>query len=239
MIDPHHECWWTGQRLTEIAVSGSGLAGAGVSLRVLLHAFTGQDLIWYARVYGDQEDNVLLAALDPATAASLERPPSSSLPSLSAAPEPLGLEVYELSDEVALRLGVKCDGSRALVEQHDGIRHNVYVHDDCFFLIEPLAEVLLKEVIHCVLRQHSFYLNLKVDWSGVLDPLGEILTRAKTIRLKSGPERKRLIVSWEHDTPSFWEQIFRRRTSSEIRIAGGKACFADDSERRSNRGRRT
>jgi hypothetical protein len=231
MIDPQHQCSWTGRRLTEIAVSETGLTGAGVSLRVLLHAFTGQELVWYARVSGDLEDNLLLVGVDRATAVSLERRPPPSLPSLSAAADPFGLELYALSDEVASRLGVRGEDNRCLVERRDGIRHTIDMHDDCFFLVEPLEDALRKKLVHAILRQHSFYLDLPVDWTDVLDPLDEILARAGTIRLRSDPGRQRLVVSWESPTPSFWARISQRRASREIRIDKGNAQFVDVSER--------
>jgi hypothetical protein len=104
MINPHHECSWTYRRLTETALTGSGLSGGGVSLDVLLHAFVGRELSWHSTIYGDHDDNILMVAVDPETAASLEKLPSAR-PMIGPTAESQSLEEYALSDQVAADLG--------------------------------------------------------------------------------------------------------------------------------------
>lgn len=225
MIDPHYQGWWEGQRLTDIRVSGSGLGGAGVSLHVLLHAFAGRELVWFSSIYGDHEDNVQLVAVDQSAAESLERLPSRRPTITGNAEDSLDFEEYALSGEVAARLGISFDGQAYPIERFDIIRYALYSHDDYFFYIEPRDEALLPRVVHCILRQHSFYLGTPVDWVGVLDSLIAMLIREQAIRLKSHPDRKSLTISWKADSRSFFDRVTGRRASREIRIEDGGAHF--------------
>src|SRR5690348_8358313 len=107
MIDPHQTGWWAGHRLTEIALTSSGLRGAGVSLHVVLHAFARRELVWYSTIYGDHYDNVLLVAVDRASARSLEKLPAHRRTWMDGSSDHPALEEYELSGEVAARLGIR------------------------------------------------------------------------------------------------------------------------------------
>jgi hypothetical protein len=234
MIDPRQTGWWAGNRLTEIALAGSGLRGAGVGLHVVLHAFAGQELVWYSTLYGDQQDNVLLVAVDRATAGSLEKLPANRLRQTDAHADHPDVEEYALSDEIAARLGVRWGDSGYSVERRDLLRYEVYSHDDCFFFVEPLDDALLRRVIHLILRQHSFYLGAPVDWSRVLDPISETLAQTRAIRLRSNPRRQSLTVNWEPTATSFLGKVLRRRLSREVRIDNGRAHFAGVNESAGN-----
>src|SRR5437660_8911643 len=135
MINPHHVCSWTGRRLTEIKVTGVAATGAGVSLHVLLHAFGGQELVWFSRVYGDHDDNFLLLAVDRAAAGSLQRlPPHRPMPETVASDNP-AVEEFALSEAVAARLEVRIEDAGCSVGRRDLIRKEIYIHDDCFFSV--------------------------------------------------------------------------------------------------------
>jgi hypothetical protein len=231
MIDPHQTGWWAGQRLTRLGFADRTLTGAGVSVYVLLHAFAGQDLVWYSALYGDHDDNVQLLAVDRRGADALERLPPHRLTMTEAAVGSPGIEEYALSDEVAARLGVRFDGEYYSVDRHELIRYQIFCHDDCFFAVEAVEEVLLKQLLHVILRQHSFYLGTPVDWSGVLDELCEVLVQRETIRMKSNPHRQSVTVSWEAEPESFLAAILGRRASREMRIDKGKARFTDSRAR--------
>lgn len=227
MIDPHQTGWWAGQRLTEIRLADRSLRGAGVSLHVLLHAFAGQELVWYSALYGDHDDNVQLVAVDRREAETLERLPPNRLTIEAVAAGVPDIEEYVLSDEVAECLGVRFDGDHYSVDRPDLTRYQIYSHDDCFFSVEPVDDLLLKRLLHVVLGQHSFYLGAPVDWAGVLDEIGKILVQRETIRVQSNPRRRSLTVSWEAAPESFLAAILGRRASREIRIDQGRAYFCD------------
>ena len=225
MIDPHHVCSWTGRRLTEIKVTGVAATGAGVSLHVLLHAFGGQELVWFSRVYGDHDDNFLLLAVDRAAAGSLQRlPPHRPMPETVASDNP-DVEEFELSEAVAARLEVRIEHAGCSIGQCDLIRKEISIHDDCFFSVEPLDDALLKQLLHVILRQHSFYLGVPVDWTGVLDPIGQTLTQTGSLRLQSNPRRQNLTVSWEPAGTSLFGNLWGRRPSHVVRIDHGQASL--------------
>jgi hypothetical protein len=75
MIDPKLNDWWSRKHRTDLSVVGTQFKGAGVSLRVLLHAIGQKHQRWYSLIYGDYDDNVLLLAADDNTASSFKNSP--------------------------------------------------------------------------------------------------------------------------------------------------------------------
>jgi glycine cleavage system aminomethyltransferase T len=106
MIDPHHTCLWSRRKLSELGFADSTLFGAGVSLRVVLHAFVNKSLVWFSTVHGMFDDNILLVAVDTASADGLERSKHQDTSFMESAFGRAGaFEEYQLSPTVkALRL---------------------------------------------------------------------------------------------------------------------------------------
>jgi hypothetical protein len=65
MIDLQLQDWWSRQRLTQLSYPNLSLSGASVSLRVILEPFKNVGAIWYSKIYGEYQDNVLLLACSP------------------------------------------------------------------------------------------------------------------------------------------------------------------------------
>lgn len=226
MSDQKHDCSWTRRRLTEIASTGSGLRGAGVSLPVLLRAFTGSDLVWFSAVYGDLNDSVLLVALERSEASSVapaaERDPRERPPTVAQSGT---VEPFDLSEELCARLGIRLSDEGYSIERQDLIRCHIAIHDDCFFLVEPADEALRKRILAAVLEQHGSYLGMNVDWSGVIEEITATAAATPPIRLKSDPERRRLIVTAGGSGSGMIERLLHRSTQRVVSVQGGKARF--------------
>jgi hypothetical protein len=227
MIDPKHNCSWSRKKRTEISLSGTRAHGAGVSLRVLLHGLVVSDRAWYSLISRDYDDNVLVLAVDPEVAKSLaNRPYPQSGPMQQALDGRDDFVEYELDGEIRSALGITTDENSFNITRSEHIERQIYVHDDCFFFVEPVDETELSRLISGVLEQHSFYLDCEVAWAAVLGQLILLLKRVGTLQIQSEPSRRRLILSWKEPDLTFLRRILGRR-SRHIRIQNGEARFAE------------
>ena len=226
MIDPQHGCWWSGKRLTKIGVAGSAFSGAGVPLRVLAHALPHQDTVWYSKVYGEFNDNVILVGIDRDTADSAGEGKPNEATLFSAALGNAGTYVeYGLSAEIEARLGIVCDEDKHSFRDESLVKCRVYVHDDCFFRVVPINAELLRALVSCILQQHSFYLGLEVDWSDVIDPVLNIMgdSGRRGIGMQSNPRRKQLAIRQPNTEAGCFPRPERQRPLASITIRNGRA----------------
>ena len=152
MIDPKHDCWWSGKNRTEVSLSGTRVQGAGVSLRVLLHGLTLRSRIWYSLVYGDHDENILLLAVDSEVALALRNTSCDGNSPMQRALDDRGDFVeYELNGEIRSALGFTLDENGFRMERAEPILQQVSIHDDCFFTIEPVNEAEVRGLVHVIL----------------------------------------------------------------------------------------
>lgn len=190
MINPHLNDWWSNKRLTELRYAGTTLTGAGVSLQVIFPALEKMNRIWFSKVYGDFNDNLLLVGFEKMTGNSYEK--IEHRPDLSER----NLYGKTLSAEYIMPKTMFAQfvagNSSAEVDGQLAIR--VYVHDNCFFSIEPIDEAALGHLINRVLDQHAFYLGHEIDWSGVCLELQRFLLDQGKIELQSDPKQQCLWI---------------------------------------------
>jgi hypothetical protein len=226
MIDPKHHCWWSARHRTDLSVVRTRFKGAGVSLRVLLPAFAHRTLSWYSLIYGDFDDNILLLGVDEKTAGLLKNCVYPEQGPMQRASDHGRFTEYELNSDVQSALGLNFDGNGFHIEHSDAIQQQIYVHDDCFFTVEPLVD--LRELIHCILEQHSFYLGLEVRWDGVLDETVDLLKRVEEVSMRSHSAQQRLTLSWKDRSSSRLKRVFGLRASSHIAIQNRQAKYMED-----------
>jgi hypothetical protein len=220
MIDPQLEDWWSWKRRTHILYRDSALSGAGVSLQVILPAFSESDLIWYSIIYGDFDDDLLLLGCDRNEAAHFEQIRHQETSPVKTFYNGDFPNEYVLTDEICLALGVRLNEDRLIIDQEERIACQVYIHDNCFFWIEPMNAALLDRVFGCILEQHSFYFGQEIDWSGVSAELIKRLLSLGELELQSDPKRQCLwIPQLETRRRLFWKW-FREGT---VLIENGKA----------------
>jgi hypothetical protein len=172
----------------------SSFHGTGVPLQVLLHGFKDKKAIWFTITYGQYNDNILLIGLDECKANILPKVKHNGVSPIDKAFGTTGkFEEYSLCNEVQTALGINLDSENLSIDK-EKVLYQIFIHDDCFFSIELVDRLLLQELIHCILQQHSFYLNSEVDWSDVLDPITKEVSKSKPLLLKSMPARKCVIV---------------------------------------------
>jgi len=129
---------------------------------------------------------------------------------------------YELNGEIKSALGLTLDQNSFRIARTEHILQRVYVHDDCFFAIEPVNEAELRCLTQAILEQHSFYLGADVDWANIPDEIIALLRRVEKVRMQSEPRRRRVILSWKDPGTSFIGRILKRG-SRQIRIQNGVA----------------
>jgi hypothetical protein len=114
-------------------------------------------------------------------------------------------------------------------ELHDegirGVRIRVDVHDDCYFTVRPAEGDTLQSLLHAILQQHSFYLQIEVDWELLLDELAALLPRVPAVELESDARRKRLTLTVKERRVSTIEALFRRRPRYVVDVSTGTAHF--------------
>lgn len=248
MIEPWTKDVWSGSRKNEVILDGKRLVGAGVSLRVLMHAFAGEQLVWFSAIYGMHADNCVAYAVEPETASAIpEDATDTVLPIETALRGAFELKEYPLTESAQSALGVNIvvhieepEDNIAWREEsapkyvHDAelhedairnVRYRVYVHDDCFFRVEPVDDKLLRKLILCILEQHSFYLEQQVDWEPALDEIVGVISRAPAVAFKSDPGRKRLLLTLKTSGVKMTEALFGFRPRYVVEICQGTAHF--------------
>lgn len=185
MIDPHHQCWWTRKKLTEMCWQGIKFLSAGVSLRVLLSALYEPDLIWYSIVYGDYDDNITVIAVDELESKMmLQERHANGGPVTQSAEDLFTVTEYVLSDKVAAAFGIVI-GNEFGAECSSAVRYLVTIHDDCFAQIYPATPTTVRRLVMQTLQLHSFYLQRDFEWDQVVGELVELLQSSSRIALES------------------------------------------------------
>jgi hypothetical protein len=221
MIDPQLQDWWSDKRLTEIRYKDLMVQGAGIPLRVILPIFSDLDLVWFSRIYGEFDDNIILLGCDTNAAAALEKVKHGSKTPVQSVYDGAFHNEYALTENVCSALGMRFDGNSYSIERENEIAYQVYIHDNCFFFIKPATESVLRGLIENVLEQHSFYLREDVDWSGIADNLERQLIRLGKIALQSDPRRHCMWIPQLEPKRLLWK-VFGRGT---VLIENGKARF--------------
>ncbi len=233
MIDPQLQDWWSRQRLTQLSYHHLSLSGAGVSLRVILQAFNNSGMVWYSRIYGEYQDNVLLlAASSPADLLSeqVKYTEQSPIQKLCGTVFSDAFVEYVLTDAIASELGTGFEGDDFFVEHQDRfenkVTYQIYIHDNCFFHIKPVKSDLVGRIANCVLEQHSFYLGQEIDWSEILARLTEHLLTSGKIEIQSDPKRQHVWIPQleekKHLIGSLFQKAFGQGT---VVIEGRQARF--------------
>jgi hypothetical protein len=222
MIDPQLEDWWSRRRLTEIRHHDSSLSGAGVSLRVILPAFSDSKMVWYSMVYGGWDDNILLLGCGRNTVSSFEHVEYKETSPVQAIYKDAFPDEYVLTDSIRSTLGIRFEGNSFFIDHEDKIAYQVYIHDNCFFYIKPVEDALLGKLLNCIFMQHSFYLEQEIDWSSIVPEIVKQLLTLGRIEMQSDLKRQCLwIPQLEERRHLFWK-LFRQGT---VLIENGKASF--------------
>src|SRR5262249_30480693 len=136
---------------------------------------------WYSLITGDYDDDVLVLAVDPEIANFLSnRPYPQSGPMQQALDGRADFVEYELHGEIRSALGITTDENDFNIKRSENVERQIYLHDDCFFFVEPVDETELNRLICGILEQHSFYLGCEVMWAGVLEQMILLLRRVGT-----------------------------------------------------------
>jgi hypothetical protein len=190
LIDPQLDDWWSHKRLTELSYRDSQVRGAGVPLKVILPIFLDVNLIWFSRIYGNYDDNIVLLAFDRTTAESFEKVKHDAISPVQVVYDGDFPDEYLLTERVCSNLGMSFDGNGYSIARESVITYHVYIHDNCFFFMKPADELVLQGLVKNVLSQHSFYLEQQVDWSEVVEEVKTALTSSGEIQLQSHPKER-------------------------------------------------
>ena len=197
-----------------------------MSLRVLARGLRCADLIWYTLIYGDHDDNVLALGVEREVAGSLEIVAyAAEGPMRQALDDQATFEEYQLTAEVRSAVGLSIQGNSFQLGSLELLKKQIYVHDDCFFLVHPVNDAERVTLVQAILEQHSFYLCVEVRWEGVLREIVDLMKTIETLRIESKPRRREVVLSWDRSGTSTLKSAFQRRESREIKIHDGEAKF--------------
>jgi hypothetical protein len=215
MIDLQLQDWWSRQRLTQLSYPNLSLSGASVSLRVILEPFKNVGAIWYSKIYGEYQDNVLLLACSPDLEGLSDRVrclEQSPIQRLCRENFSKHFTEYLLTDAVAYELEIRFEGKDFLVVDQERLGnrvvHQIYIHDNCFF--KPVEDDLLSKIIGCVLEQHSFYLGQEIDWSEISARLTDHLLTSSKIEIQSDPKRQHVWIPQLEEKSILSDPFFKK-----------------------------
>jgi len=221
MIKPNLKDWWTRKQLTEFRYNLSAFSSSGVPASVILKSF--EPLKWNSTVYGEQCDNLVLIAFKDGKHSNLKQQSKGSANYDLPAGEKI--EEYILDESLQKLIGwhVKNDDSYE-IKNYDEILYLVYFHDNCFCHIEPIDRNLVLSLLRCILEQHSYYLNLEVDWKNCNEVLLNISKDGKPILLKTHTREKRVSIRYS-EGHNLLRKIFSRRVKKYFVIKNGIAHY--------------
>lgn len=196
MINLSHN---TGSTQTTMRYTASSFYGTGIPLQVLLHSFVDKSVVWFSLTYGDWKDNTIIIGVSPEVAKPINKNRHVTDPPMRKAfGSPRVFEEYELSDDVQKALSITfVSETSGYSAPKENTLYQIYIHDDHWSWIKPVDKIFLKEIVHCVLEQHSFYLGTDVDWSRVLQTITDKLSTSRSLVFKSKTARRCLTIRKE------------------------------------------
>ncbi len=224
----HTNCWYVRRKATILGCSQSFFHGTGVPLQVILHSFYGKDIIWFSIIYGDWNDNTLLIGMNPKSTNSLEKMAYTDVSPIGKSFGSQGVfEEYVLSPEVrkALSISLNWKNNDYSIANEKDILYQVYCHDDCYSAVKLTDGSLLQDLVNSVLQQHSYYLQIEVDWSSVLNTITKEVRASKSLVLKSNSTRQCLMIRQEGLWP-FMKTILISKSSCAVIIDNKKASLS-------------
>lgn len=231
MIEPNHQCWWSSERQTRLALSGELLTMAGTSLPVIMAAFREAPWLWYTRAYGDvyngAHENLILVAVSAEDGAALGAAywePETGPLNAGLARHGYVLPERFLSDGVCDALGLAGEDADFAPVSGDAvpapIRCIVNLHDDCFAGVEPVTGGDgMNALLSGVFALHNFYLGREIDWSTVLPAVRSLLARHAALTVASHPEEPKVTFTAHQDESS------RGPVVAEVRVRDGVAVL--------------
>jgi len=84
-------------------------------------------------------------------------------------------------------------------------------HDDCFFHLEPVSAGLKGALLQAVLELHSSYLGATVEWSHVCGQLLLQWTPGVTLRIRTFPRQRQVVVRRYRNGASILTRLVSRR----------------------------
>jgi hypothetical protein len=145
------------------------------NLRVVLHAFLGKVRTWYTWRSNEQDELMLFIAPDPQILDSLPKPKYLEPGPMKKYVEDLPFEEFRIDGDIEKELGLDLAVFGTRTKQSGLIKYKVEFRDLETIVVEPVDFDLLRELVHCILRQYSYYLSIDIDWSGILEILAQTL----------------------------------------------------------------
>ncbi len=222
MINPELHDWWSHRRLTNLRYKETSLSGAGISMQVLANAFYESEFTWFSIVYGEFNDNLILAAMDNHAAEKFSKSKYNDHDKKRAFFGQPWKNEYKFTDEIASELGLITSNEGYEISSRDISPFYIYSHDNCFFSIKPISSDLFKRIVQTILKQHSFYLGKEILWKDIEAQLTDIILRNKEIDIQSDTKKQCLWIPQIESKKSWFWKSFRQGT---IIIDGAKASF--------------
>ncbi len=224
----HANCWYVRRKATILGCRGAYFVGIGIPLPVVLHSFQDKNIAWFSLVWGDFDANTLLIGMRPDNAKTFDTKMHGGVSPIAKA---LGSQhnfvEYVLSPEIQAELGITLNSkNNSFTVGHEAaIEYQIGCHDDCAPFVKLDDKGLLKELINSVLQQHSYYLQIEVDWTHVLSTLTEQVNKSKALIFKSDPTRRCLIIRREGFL-SFMKAVLAPKSLCAVIIEDEKATLS-------------
>ena len=226
LINPELRDWWSHKRLTSFKYIGPCWGGGGVSMQVISTAFSKDEFTWFSTIYGEYNDNLLLVAFEKSTANLFNKIPYDDQDGKRLFYGQVWKNEYKITDEIASLLGLTIDVTKGFeIKNKEKIQFYIFSHDNCFFEIEPISEVLMFQVVQAILQQHNYYLDQDIQWERIIPKILRIISSNKEVDIQSVPKRNCVwIPQIESNKKIFWKS-FRKGT---IIFHENKAVFRDN-----------
>lgn len=203
-IDPQHSCWWTNRRRTDLRLDARQFSGAGVPARVLVRGLLPLYPHW-GWLPSDRDDEERYWGFTSRPSGARREMDADEMVWLKQADlDALSVSMIRLDDRPTEA------GSTACCE--------VFTHDDCFFSVSPATPAVVRAVLHAVLRQHGYYLGLRVDWDRHLAAVFQALTQTGVARLCSMPRRRELWLRADTRSILFLDAVLWRIRSRRFPV---------------------
>lgn len=229
MLNPHLDDWWTMNKITRLSLDNDSLGGSGISIKVFIDSLHTDDYIFLSEIEGAYNDNLIILVLEKEKGKSLELEPHDGKGPISLwSQENYNLAEYKIPKE--LKIGYETSSDQFLGgylwNTITEIDYKFFSHDNCFINFYPINKPKLEAFVQSVLRVHSYYHQLEIDWTDSINTLIALLKEKKSLEISS-KDNNATVISFNVPSKNRLARFFGKKEKIEkkITITNGKAIW--------------
>jgi hypothetical protein len=229
MLNPNLQDWWTKNHITDLSVDKDGLCAAGISVKVFIDGYIGDDYNLYSIIEGEYEDNLRVFCVDKKTDTSPDKVAHSSdtSPICKWYGDIVKLNEFKVTASFRDYLNFPDTGDiedfyRLPIRNY---KYRVNFHDNFIVYFSPPGPEETAKWLKAIFDVHSFYYGYDIDWTLAIKRSIELLKDGIRLRIRSYPEKGKTLLLDSPSSTSWLGRLFGKKGSEEFIIKDKVAIF--------------